>query len=403
MTNNKSYLIASLAKSFDNYHTKNNQIHLLGSIFYTTNEVNFEIFKKSRVPLNYTIFRLLSENNIEGDDLFEVYNHSATVTEIRISIENFLGLYVGENSKVECFENNFIYKILNIKDFTKNELGVDHNYSMKDTIFIFEDIDWFTLQLLFKHVGIILSSGSISKRQILSTTQFNLSKLLFVLGYNNNDLYNSYSYLNKFFSDKNENNLNSLSFEVDNLLMSNFIKTELSKEKNTINNTILKLRQRIEEISNNINSLENDLSTKKDQIFKNNKSLNNSQKIITLSNKIESNKKFITSLEDQISSLNPKLLDIDNKISNITNLAYKDLKNLYINNYHNLKLSNDISKLKNILSDNSNLTSKSKNLINKRGIKQGFNNRRFYNTVSRSYSTYSNNSLVSENLMKILK
>lgn len=50
--------------------------------------------------------------------------------------------------------------------------------SLKDSIFIFEDTDWYILQLAFKMSLIILSGGSNTKKQFLSTIEYRLSQFL---------------------------------------------------------------------------------------------------------------------------------------------------------------------------------------------------------------------------------
>lgn len=373
MINNKSYIIASLAQSFDDYHTTNHQIHLLGSIFYTHNEVHIKNLVGKNIPNTYVIFRLLSLNKPEGEDLISYYKHSDKVHEYVLNINDFLGLILENDKYVQNFENSVINLLIEEKESA-------NNFSFKNAIFIFEGISWFTLQLLFKYSGVILSSGSVNKRHILSTTQFNLSKFLFYLDYNYNDLYNSSNTLNKILSEKRQNNITMFSYILDKSLMSGFIEKELFKEENKINNSILSLKQRIKEIENNNKSLENDLSIKKGKILKSNKSLENSQKILRIRKIIENNTNFISKLEKYISSLNSNLLDVKNKIDSLKDLNYIDLKKLYLNKYHNLNLGRYSLKLKKSLSDISNLSSNSVNLFNKRGKNQGKKkkNRSFY-------------------------
>ena len=66
------------------------------------------------------------------------------------------------------------------------------NYLNKDLnnfLFVFEDLNFFTVQLLFKSFNIKISGGSINKHQFLSTTQYTLSKYLMTLDYNLVDIY----------------------------------------------------------------------------------------------------------------------------------------------------------------------------------------------------------------------
>lgn len=36
ITNNTTYMLINLVRSYDNYHIKNKFIHLIGSVFYTS-------------------------------------------------------------------------------------------------------------------------------------------------------------------------------------------------------------------------------------------------------------------------------------------------------------------------------------------------------------------------------
>lgn len=62
-------------------------------------------------------------------------------------------------------------------------------------MFIFENINWFVLQsLLLNNTRIKLSGGSISKKYLLSSVQYNLSKFLHKFDYSNSDIYDSFVY-----------------------------------------------------------------------------------------------------------------------------------------------------------------------------------------------------------------
>lgn len=91
MNNKKYYMLANLARSLDTYHTNQEKIHLVGSVFYTTN-LDLDKFYD---PLKLTVFISLTESE---EELFEVVNHSGLL-EIRINIFYFLNFISSENSR----------------------------------------------------------------------------------------------------------------------------------------------------------------------------------------------------------------------------------------------------------------------------------------------------------------
>lgn len=186
MNNKKYYMLANLARSLDTYHTNQEKIHLVGSVFYTTN-LDLDNFYD---PLKLTVFISLTESE---EELFEVVNHSGLL-EIRINIFYFLNFISSENSRYNLA--NFILLLFGSHDINK---VYGHYVNLNQIIFVFENINWARAVYLFKLANIQISGGSTNKRQILSNTQFNLSRCLSFLKFDINDVQASFGVLNENF------------------------------------------------------------------------------------------------------------------------------------------------------------------------------------------------------------
>ena len=199
-TNKTIHMLACFTNSVDKHHSVNNLIHLIGSIFYTTEFYNrlpnmFEykdVFKKS-LASHSLIINFVS---ILGIESFEIIKHSDHVVELRTGLFYFLNLYLNSDSNI--FSNDFL-KVL----FTQNEinpylnnLGPSLNKKFNRILYVFENISWLQVQLYFKCRGIHISGGSISNRHLLSTSSHELSIFLALFGYEGSDIFNSQKELN---------------------------------------------------------------------------------------------------------------------------------------------------------------------------------------------------------------
>lgn len=168
MNNKNFFILACLARSYDKYHNKECLIHLVCSIFYTT---DFSI--NSKVPLKDSItIRLVEDTDI----LFDVRQHDGKFFEIIINIYYFLGLI--EKSDVQM--SKFVSLLFGNYDSKEKELS---NFNLSNVLFVFENISWFKIMYLFKLVKVQISGGSISKRHVLSNVKFCLVRYLAILGF----------------------------------------------------------------------------------------------------------------------------------------------------------------------------------------------------------------------------
>nr|YP_009690165.1 hypothetical protein PPIT_000064 [Porodaedalea pini]QEG56945.1 hypothetical protein PPIT_000064 [Porodaedalea pini] len=345
--NDKSYLLACFARSLDQFHVKNNMIHLLGSIFYTKSVI-FDLLKRfaTNYKYNATIIRLSPVADLN----FNVIEHSEYLVEVQFSIFYFLELYRGGGQSFDDFLEE-LFSMESLAEQNKNP-----NFKYSKVLFVFEDLNWFTLQLLFKMKGIKLSGGSISKRQILSSAELSLSLFLLMLGFTDIDAYNSYKYLANLSKSDVKSDESDLTIDIERQSLYYLMKTGLSKDKDTLSITIANLDKDILNKRRNLESLELSLSSKKNEILRAKKLLSNSKSIINLNKNIELIKKFIDNKENELLLLNSKLSDITKEIDNLTEIPYTELKAKYFKIYHNLKKYNDVTMLKKQLSKATNIS-----------------------------------------------
>lgn len=126
--NNKFYLFATVVRSFDVYHVRNNIIHLLFNFLYTTVDL---VPNLKNIPTTqnhpYLIIRIL----FRWDDFSQVISHNKLVVEYQCSLSHlfkFEGIY-GFN----CFIDQII-----------GDYYLDNNNELKflnNVLFVFEEIN----------------------------------------------------------------------------------------------------------------------------------------------------------------------------------------------------------------------------------------------------------------------
>jgi len=74
----------------------------------------------------------------------------------------------------------------------------DFNEYLNDTVFIFDDLSWESIKLIFESFDIDISKGNSSRRDVLSTLDHNLSIFCFHIGvfFESNIIYSSFNSLN---------------------------------------------------------------------------------------------------------------------------------------------------------------------------------------------------------------
>ncbi len=431
MLRNPSYLLVTLSRSLDSSHF-GKRIHMIGSAFYTT-DYDFDSIEP-RTGKNYIIIRLKSvyDENISSQWLDSKKN----VIEVRLSLALFFEIYNGLG--YPQFDNALKYLLGEIKEYKLKaqyrELMQIENV-LSDALFVFEDITWFTLQLICKGFNIDLSGGTISKRYVLSTAQYNLSNYLDALGYSEQDVYNSYYQLRKLSATATEASsdliINSLfNFNKDQMLFN--LNKYLSTKIDDLNQNISNLESDIKFKGQNINSWKQAISTKIAGKLSKKKNIA-TKRILKNKENITNLEKAITRNQKEIPLLKSKLLDLNSEKEGLNNLSYCDLRNKYNLYCHNdivmekaniftkglLRLNNKNIKAKSPRDSNyfsrrkystlSNINGSNfpkNNLLWNKNVLNDFNynlnlNKNNFN-LKRSFSLFSNTSLFNDNLLKFI-
>jgi len=347
----KSYLFCTFTRSLDNYHKENNKVHLVASVFYTQ-YIELENLINLKNRLNII---MLFENKSKISELnFKSYINNDLVFN-KIDINYFLGLgytdnFNSINNKSLKQNPSFIQYLLdngntekeNEKD--KNLINLRDNCKFNNILFIVEEIDWFTLQLYFKLANIVISGGTISKRQILSTTQYNLFKYLMLFNFNEEDIFNSYKFLGKL--NKNIDLVKTHTLELNKELMLKIITNDLKAKVLTLNNAILEVEKNIKDKLNNITSLKKNISNTVERKNKQQKSIAKSSRIKSLNKEIKIKEVFVENKQEQIKNLNKNINIIELELKALNKLPYNELKTKYLNKYYNLKLEIDLNSFK---------------------------------------------------------
>lgn len=320
--NNSFYLIATLARSFDQYHVKNKKIHLIASVFYTDKDLINNISLLQNNNDIHLIIRVLRRE----DDYFKIIEHNANSVEFYCSWSHLLSKSI--NNSLEHFMEGLIGSY-----HLESKLGGN---ILNNVYFIFEDTTWLNLQLLFKIINIQLSGGSITRRQFLSTNQYYLSFFLLKLGYNYEDIYNSINY-NK---DISSGFLDSNDLMKDKKLIILYIQIFFNILLKNIYFTRDSIENEIKSLKGNLSALQSEQSSIK---VKNEQQ--NTKKYIKLNKNIENLNKNIEFKLEKLSLLSSEEQSIKTEFERIRKLPFDELRELYFNKYHNNKVYKDSTKL----------------------------------------------------------
>lgn len=366
----KYYLLVTLGRSLDSYHSEHKQIHLLGSCFYT-NDYNFNDLV-TNTNRRHLIIRLVMS------DMYEIsvrWSKDKFACELEMDLFYFLSLF--SSFKFENINEHLLSAISseNIESEYYRDMKKVENL-MLHSLFVFEGINWFTLQVLLKHFNIILSGGTISKRNILTTSQFLLSKYLSDLGYGSQDVFNSFSTLRK--ESKNEIDLglgvSSANFDLARESMIIRLRDffELAIEK--LNVSISENESEIKNKEAQIQALNLEISTVERKLSKDKEALN--KRIFGIKREIDNLRIFADNFKDTILKTEANKSLILSEIKDLANLSYDDLKLKYMRLCYNPRFKSDASVLKQamlMLSKKNFNKDSNNNKSNLHSIKSSFN------------------------------
>ena len=235
-----------------------------------------------------------------------VIKESESLSEFRIKLQEFLNFFL-----------EYSYSVSDNKYQKKNNVlaslvgGYDSSYiipNFSNVLFVFENINWLTLQGVLLFIGIKLSSGSTSQRHVLSSVQYNLSRFLINLNYSSLDVYRSniiarhQKRLELKPNDLEQNFLQGLIFHHWNEIIKNY---ELE----------------IESFNKNISMKENEISSLNGLINAKFKVKPNSTKIVQYKSKIELVKAEIDSINSTIQGLLKQKEEIKDSLPQVKDMS----------------------------------------------------------------------------------
>jgi hypothetical protein len=334
--NKNNIIFACFTRYFDELHNNSNRIHLISTIVGTqenydeNNLVNYETDNKKYyiirfVENDYFYNKNLLENSSEKEPKYKIYK-KYNVTILEITLDEFLGKleYDKENKLSDMF--NIIFGEQVIKQ--KEDRFYDGKY--RNCLFEFKNkMNWSNIVLRFKLSGVDISGGSISKRHVMNTVNYDLithinklynynKKLILENIYNSNDEWSKlvlssqfdYKYYRKLY----QNIVINYNYSPD-LLISLF-------------DNYYKISEVEKYISENVKIIKDLLIYEIEKIIFN--------KIMTLEKFIESDKFSLSKLQGKkkLNPIDPKI-NLEQKIS----VQKKELENI-------LAFKNDIEKIK---------------------------------------------------------
>jgi hypothetical protein len=315
-----------MARSFDRYHIRTSQIHLIASVFYVFKDKDY-LLKIPQINLGGVagIVRVISDPN-------QYKSYSSKDNNIDILSFTYAD-FVNHNQTIM----SKIFGRVNISEQEFSKLNV------KKFVFIFEDLDWYHLQLILKQNNIALSGGSTSIRQILSTVQYQLSNIIYQLGYTVDDVFNSGLFLKKYKGVARSD----YSQEIDLGLFSNLLIKFYLEDKKKIEEQLRLLAVHIENRQNELSDKEKIGSIVLRDISKDSKK---NKKINKLTDRIKFLRNDISSKEIGKLELHQNLRAVQKRIKNIEHGLYTltELQTIYDKEF---KLHKNYENIRNVLSN----------------------------------------------------
>ena len=315
MNNKKYYLIANLARSYDG----NDKIHLVSSVYYSEN-----IIIKAVKSFKQIIY--IYKDDVNRDtQIYEQTKLGEDLDFIKIHFSVFFGFLEGE---IEYSSENSVVSLL----FKENGKSLINNNYLNKTIFIFENMSWDLVQMSFRNRNIQLSGGSITKRQYLSKTQYQLLTFLLLTKLEYKE-FNIHIEKHLDFK-KNIKNYNEeiKDFEIYNI--KEIVRYYISEEINSLQNNIDIYRNTIE--------------------------------------KAKEAKDFIESLKKIEIVMREKIKIRDSIDSDL--ISKEELKNYYFKNYHNQEINKYTNIFKKLVID----TNKK---LSRGSSRSSVNNKLFYSNI----------------------
>lgn len=210
----------------------------------------------------------------------------------------------------------------------------EKNNILNNVLFIFEDLNWFNLQLLFRIGNVFISGESNNRRYIMTSVHYNLNYFLFLMGYTITDVFNSYKYLINIEPTQTSNRINHNKILLI-LSISSIIKDLLDSIHKTLDCLNIDISSKI----NNLASLEKIIETNENTQLSTKRIKNNIQELKSI---ISNRNKEKTRIENRISFLNKQKEEL-------SNLSVEQLRNIYIKDFQPTKLDKELKSIHSLI------------------------------------------------------
>lgn len=185
----KFNLLGTMSRSYDTFHIENQIIHLVMTCTYWGNLDNRFIDSNLNTKNLKKILFIKIIDSLDTDICyeFETINDNTQICTYSVGyILNNIGAAEADNKLLLLLVNIFGNKIVDRKPTLSNPNFnnlYNCDYPQGNVYFIFENLHWFNVKHIFNMMGITISGGTISNRHLLSITQLNLMRMLFILNF----------------------------------------------------------------------------------------------------------------------------------------------------------------------------------------------------------------------------
>lgn len=311
--NNPSfYVIATVARSFDSYHDSNQIPHLIFSTFYTNSDKLDKIYS---LGIDQKIIIRIIDS--PGADIESKLHNPKTIEFI---IPNYILFNWGAN---KLGLKSFFEILMNYGK--KENINIYNLFS--SILFVFEDLNWSNIRLLFSGLKVSASGGSISQRHLLSTSEYLLSRYLFIMGYTLADV----NYSKQLSKSVNEIGIvANRNYELSRDLLINIMHKEYHNEFLAIINYRKKLNMEIIEANNTLLKF-----NKRIQLKGSEKELYLSR--LPLEYQPKNLEKTIEKLKNDLLALDSNEAFVKKEVDSLNLLSDSELLNKYYKEFHNNK------------------------------------------------------------------
>ena len=176
---NNLKIFACFTRSFDDNHLNKNKINLISSIVATSLDYDLDNSQFYNDKRDYIIIRVVDESYFfDRDYRIEIKEPKQNLKLIIITLEELLSNIMFDRTNNKNYLLNQIFGMFQIN----NKYDKFDNRLYRNTLFEFNNgLNWSNIVLNFKFSGINIGGGSISRRHVLNSVNYDLITFLNIL------------------------------------------------------------------------------------------------------------------------------------------------------------------------------------------------------------------------------